>query len=592
LTISQAISSSIRGRNSVSTFEDHWQKILVSSGDAGDIFASIREEAINHYLAKHFQLDRAKYSIKRALVCKVDDNGTTRDLPVTITVSAKSPLIVNFDPFTERSGAPIKGNWTELGAPEPSPNLNQGNIQVRVDQVAFSVEWPSVYTPGQKYVWSPSPILFEAEAYIQLTTINEPDDESRHFLNLQLIKARFDRPERVILEQELDNLITHLPPADAAIVVKHAVDKFDELLVIALNTAAVELAPRFAANLEIPVPVIAKKCLVPRSLLVSDNIATVSLGLAEEHLRAMADQALSRALTEVDLALQEDIAAAGGLRNLVVKDGAQVNWEDLEALRKLEILSADDIASKLVRTREVASRQETRAHSDIQRSESRAAAVGITVANVKDGVGIALNEYLLNSLAATFARSSPVHCTDWLPLGAVRGRVCYWTRIYDADVSVGENAGNLLVGGSVGVDVGGSVEGCVRKFWDCSWKWACAELRMAIVGRPGIELSLLQSKYIAFSAKIIGNLTLETNLPFPFDKVVEAVGSLVWEGVKAVLNVFLGQIQIVLVPPRLEIPKQTTAIVLSDFKPRYFAYLGGPDSKKRFAAYSVGLAAV
>ena len=114
---------------------------------------------------------------------------------------------------------------------------------------------------------------------------------------------------------------------------------------------------------------------------------------------------------------------------------------------------------------------------------------------------------------------------------------------------------------------------------------------MAIKGRPGIELTLLQSKFIAMSATIIGQLTLETNLPFPFNKVAEAIGSLVWAGVKAILNAFLRHVQIVLVPPVLVIPKQSTAIALSDFAPRYFPYIGGTDSKKRFAAFSVGVTA-
>jgi hypothetical protein len=90
------------------------------------------------------------------------------------------------------------------------------------------------------------------------------------------------------------------------------------------------------------------------------------------------------------------------------------------------------------------------------------------------------------------------------------------------------------------------------------------QLRMAVTGRPQVDLALLHNKYIAFSARIKGTLQLETNLPFPFDKIVAAVSRLVWEAIKAVLNVFLAQIQIVLVlvPPRFESPKQETGIAL------------------------------
>lgn len=117
------------------------------------------------------------------------------------------------------------------------------------------------------------------------------------------------------------------------------------------------------------------------------------------------------------------------------------------------------------------------------------------------------------------------------------------------------------------------------------------QLRMAVTGRPQVDLALLHNKYIALSARIKGTLQLETNLPFPFDKIVAAVSRLVWEAIKAVLNVFLAQIQIVLVPPRFESPKQETGIALNNIAPSYFAYDGGGTPKERYAAYSVGLTA-
>ena len=573
----------------MTNFEDHWTQVLQSAEDAGDILASIREEAINHYLAKHFQLDNPKYSVSRVVLAKVDDQGVSKDLPVTITVQAKSSMVVDFTPFAAGAGSTIGGRWTELQPPEAPPSLSDGNVRISVQEIAFSLEWPSVYEQGKSYSWKPSPIRFEAEAYIRLSTIDEPVDESRHILQLQLVRARFARPQRALIERELNELIGRLPAEDRAIVIRHAVDKFDELLVIALNTAAVEVAPRFAASIEIPVPVVAQKRLIPRALLISDNVATVSFGLSEMHLRANAEAFVESSIAEVKLALEEDIASAGGLRSLVVKEGQNTNWDSVSELRALEIRGVEEIAAKLTRTAEIAARQQEKCAVDILAADVQAMSVGAAV--VRDGVGIAFNEYLLDSIAATFPRSSPEQCTAWIDLAAVRGRACYWARIFDADLSIGQAAGKLKVAGTVDVDIGGSLEGCVRKFWDCSWRWACEELRMAIKGRPGIELTLLQSKFIAMSATIIGQLTLETNLPFPFNKVAEAIGSLVWAGVKAILNAFLRHVQIVLVPPVLVIPKQSTAIALSDFAPRYFPYIGGTDSKKRFAAFSVGVTA-
>jgi hypothetical protein len=569
----------------MTTFDAHWNQLLGAAADPGDIIGSIREEAINHYFEKHHQLDNSRYSVTKTIVAKVDEGGTLRDVPVTLTVRATTPVIVNFAPFAGVGGAAVGGQWTDLAAPPPEPALNASNVQLRVERVQLSLSWQSVFSPGTTYSWQPSPILFEAEAYVRLTTINDPENESRHALNLQLMRARFDRPARAVLERELQELIARLPVADQAIVQKHAVDKFDELLVIALNTAALELAPRFAASLEIPVPVIAKKHLIPRNLLVSENIVSVSFGLAENQLRRSAEEALRRAMAEVRFALDQDIEEAGGLRELVVANGDSVDWDDLDSVKNVEILSEEEIAAKLVHLNQVVGRQEKR----LKNQMAVPAPAGPPA--IRDGVAVALNERLLDAIAATFTRTAPDECTNWLDLGAVRGRACYWARIFDADVKIGEASGQLRVGGAVAVDVGGSIEACVRKFWDCSWKWACSQLRLAVRGRPGIELSLAHSNFIAFSARITGRLSLESNLPFPFDKVISAVSGIIWEAIKAVLNAFISQIQIVLVPPKLEVPKQRTAIALSGFTPHYYPFNGGTTPQQRFAAFQVGITA-
>lgn len=568
------------------SFEQHWTQVLSTTQDAGDILASIRESAINHYLQRHFALDNSRYTVRKVIVCKVEDQGVLRDLPVTIAVSVLSPISLNFPPYG--AAAPVGGAWTELRPPEPPPNLSQDNVRVRTDQVSFSISWPSVFEPGRNYSWQPSPISFEAEAYIRLVTAGGPKEEGRYSLNLQLIRCKFNRPQRVVLDAEISALIARLAPADRSLVQRHAIDKFDELLVIALNTAATELAPRFSSSIDIPVPVVAQQRLTPRALLVSDDLATVTFGLAENRLRETADEILNRTLLEVESALEEDITAAGGLRALLIEDAEAIDWDSLDAIQDVRVRSEEAIQSLLKRTRLVAQKHEARAAAALP---VHASGVAMAAPVVPDGVGVAFNEYLLDTVAATFARMSPKQCTDWLDLGAVRGRACYWARIFDADVSVSQSGNALRVGGSIAVDVGGSVEGCVRKFWDCSWRWACSELRLAIAGRPGIELSLVHANFIALTARIVGRLTLETNLPFPFDKIVSALGTLIWEGVKAVLNSLLAVIQIQIVPGKLSVPQQRTSITLSGFAPRYFGHSGGTVPKTRYAAFAAGVTA-
>src|SRR5262249_23019795 len=106
-----------------------------------------------------------------------------------------------------------------------------------------------------------------------------------------------------------------------------------------------------------------------------------------------------------------------------------------------------------------------------------------------------------------------------------------------------------------------------RKFWDCSWRWDCSDLSMAVKGRPGIRLDLSQGDGVRVNARIYGSLVLETNLPWPFNEIIRAFSGIIWEVVKAIINSVLPHITVEIVPPRVSLPDQKTGLSLSGFTP-------------------------
>lgn len=169
--------------------------------------------------------------------------------------------------------------------------------------------------------------------------------------------------------------------------------------------------------------------------------------------------------------------------------------------------------------------------------------------------------------------------------------MCYWSKFKDPDVHI-QNSGILV--GSVNIDVGGAIEACVKKFYDCSWEWKCSKLSLAVKGRPKIKLKLKKSKGVSLLAQLDGRLYLDTNLPWPFNKIVSGLSGVVWSFLKGFINILLVALSFVVIKPEFSLPNQLTKIKLRDFTPFYFErpkVAGNIDSKKRFIGYKGGLIA-
>ena len=96
-----------------------------------------------------------------------------------------------------------------------------------------------------------------------------------------------------------------------------------------------------------------------------------------------------------------------------------------------------------------------------------------------------------------------------------------------------------------------------------SWRWECGRLSLAVQGKPGIELKLEHGNGIAFKGKLTGRVVLLSNLPFPFNKVIEAFGGLISDLIMALVNALAALITFYILLPEFALPEQKTKLKLT-----------------------------
>jgi len=533
------------------SFSDHWRTVLGTT-PLPDVVASIREEALTEFLRVHHQVDNDRYTFKVEREFIVD--GTTRKFE--LVVKAETPLRIDLAPFSTSA----QSNWTQVEAPSGAPRLGStvmddpvANVRLSCDKVALTLKWPKLDGTGQ-WAFSPPPLRMFAEAYLALEQTAPSGGEVYQFrLRIQ--------PLRVRLEQARLNDIVEKALKAAGDDERQA---FTDLLIIAFNVVAAEYAPKLVRDFDIPVPIVAKQRIVPCTLAVRDKIVTVGGAVNLRTAAQEAMEATDRAIAAVESAMHQDIAEHGGFDKLVLREGQTEGGNPQD----IKVYSADEVRKRMRRTDALLKELNTTLAGQQDGPQTAKKTLAGPTAAVSDGAALGVDEYLLDNIVRAAVPQPRSGCSDWVTLlEAVRGRACYWARVFDPDVSIN----GTTLSGSTSVDVGGALEACVRKFWDCSWRWECGSLSIGVAGRPQVVFFLeTGAGGIAFKARINGNVKLVTNLPFPFDKVIEAFGAVIITIVEALVNLFLALVTFQIVVPEVKIQNQKTKVVFGRFVPFAF----------------------
>jgi len=570
-------------------FPQCWDKLLAQpSAASADVVFSITEDAINSYLQAHFASDNDKYHFA---FTQSFQTSTGKSRKFDISLVARSALTIELPPLSQTRD-PTGREPIRLPSTPRAPHLHapadgspDPNIRARLTRLALSISWDKLDGTG-RWTWTPSEISADAECYVSLIARAPSPTEvaapSSHYLSLTPISVTFSKTDRYQISAQFQAFINSLKPADQALVMSEAVDKFDDLMVIALNIVAARVGPQMVQNVQIPSPILLDRHVVPAALQLSDKQIAVALSFDRIGQSTINRVAIERGLARLDAAIHEDLAEYGNYAALAIKPGQPTD----RPISELELFSTDEILLRMTRTADVIDHLAAGIDLKLSRYTNVLSSIRFDRAGISGGLGLAVDEALLTGLAQEALPQAANGCSDWISiLDTVRGRACYWARMFDANVTIA----GTTVNGSVGVSAGGDLEGCIRKFWDCSWSWDCSSLGLWVSGYPGITLSLKSGNGVAFSAQLTGQLSLGTNLPFPFDKVIAAVSGAIIQFIMAVINLFIGNTTIVIAPPALVIPNQKTKLLMTRFSAFGYQRPGGNDPRNRFIGYSVDI---
>lgn len=419
------------------------------------------------------------------------------------------------------------------------------------------------------------PISVFAEAFAILK-----QDGTDYFLSITPTNVRIDIAKQQFVIDKLSegevNKIINKPS-----LLDECQDKFSDLIVIAMNVVATEQTPKLVRNIKIPVPVVLDKPVYPSLLSIFDNCLNVGASINKTKIDEDQKSFVDKELNRFKASLEKDIEAAGGMNELFFENSTTVSDP-----HKLVVRSPKEIEKRFSESNSYLKNLGIRMNSDPIAPTSQSVSV------VKDAYAIGVNEYLFDTIVSSLIPGPKQECTGWLDIAALRGRACYWVRLQNSKVTVNSNPPGLT--GSLNVDVGGGIDACVRKFWDCSWSWACSTIGLAIKGRPSVTLELIKSNGVRILAQMGGNLYIDTGLPFPFNKVIEAVSSIIFKFVMAFVNVILGILSFYVIKPDIKFPEQRTKLKLRDFDS--FFYLrkdqqGLIESKRKFIGFTGGVVA-
>ncbi|MFI7865694.1 hypothetical protein [Ectopseudomonas khazarica] len=549
------------------TYKALWNDIF-SNGFTGDFVSSISFDALNHTLSAHHtnpkDRNRYKYKISKPLTSQKPQRN------FELVIDLTKPLSVIHEPNPE--AFKVSNGWAELPGPFPLDGSGvtkeseppRPNIRVRIPSIVLQLKWPKAGTSGD-HIWNPTGLSAELAAYISIVR-----DGGRVSL--------------FIVPTMISFTYTHIIPAIENALAKDPAlqeceSKFNDLLLIGLNEFSVELLPKLVQTIELPSIEVTSMALHPTFLHVAPMHVSVGASLdSNERIEKVAER-FSTTLGALEYALERDVQDAGGINALIVDSVESASTGEIsfhsEAVIDQQLTRVNQILSELRKSI-------TEINIDVAPSPM--------TAGIREGIGIGFNEYLATTIANESLPPGQSQCSkEERILDVVKGRVCHWSRISDAKIKFS----GATINASVDVDLGGKIVACVKKFWDCSWRWACEDMGLSFVGRPAISIRLLSDGGgVRFACSVnLGGLKPVAKLPWPFNKVVEFFFSIIIKFIEAILNLIALSMSFVVIPVRVTLPGQSTVVTFSAFTGFPYSLPGASDGRTTFIGHTATISA-
>lgn len=550
------------------TYTKLWNDIF-SSGLTGDFVSSISFEALNHTLVSHHTnpTDRNRYKYK--LVKPLAAQKPQRNFELLIDLA--KPLSVAHEPDPKVFN--LSNGWAELPGPFPLDGSGvskesespKPNIRVKIPSIVLQLKWPKAGGPGD-HVWKPATLSAELAAYISIV-------REKGRVSLIIIPTMISFTYAQLVSSMEKVLVTD--PAT-----QECESKFNDLLMIGMNEFSVELLPKLVQTIELPSIDVASMTLHPTFLHVAPLHVSVGAALDANEFLARTAEKFATTLGALEYAIERDIQDAGGINALMVDSAKSRSTGEL-------IFNSESVVDKqLVRANAIL--------SDLRKSiveiNTETAPTSALAAGVREGIGIGFNEYLATTIANGSLPPEQSKCSkEEKILDVVKGRVCHWSRISDAKIKFS----GASINASVDVDFGGKIVACVRKFWDCSWRWACEDMGLSFVGRPAIAVRLLSDgSGVRFACSVnLGGLKPVANLPWPFNKVVEFFLAFIIKFLEVVLNLIALAMSFVVIPVKVGLPGQATVVTFSGFTGFSYSLPGATGGRAAFIGHAATISA-
>ncbi|MDN5213270.1 hypothetical protein QQ020_14470 [Fulvivirgaceae bacterium BMA12] len=574
-------------------FKNQWNRILAGdSKNQVDIISSIHEDGINFFLEKSFEIDQTLPDDQRKYRLSIERTFDTFSDPrkFKVTIELQKSLLVKFPPFSTLNRLSDDfGNitgWSEIDYPTDGPELiakaedeTDGVIEVLAREVAVEMQWPNLDPTKPDHKWSIPPFNVLGQAKIQLE-----QEGSEFFAKIIPTLIKIDIP-RTELKAQIIQILESNSSSTELIEESDCEEKFVDLFIIAANIAAYEQTPKLVTSINLPIPTINDRPVQPAAFDISNDMLSVGFGIDKVVLEKYNEEAIESNSQKIDYLLNQDVEDAGGLLKAMYRNA---EGKSIKTSKQLLLRDEKEIEQNFKNINGFIADQE----KWLNQFEAEDT-VHLTLDDGPerpDSFAIGINEYFFDTIVNSVIPKPKHRCEKERRLGPVKGYICHWSSFRNPDISVNADA---TLKGNVSVNLGGSIHACVKKFWDCSWRWACSKLALAIAGRPGLKVKILSANGVRVLGQFdAGGLRIVSNLPFPFNKIVEALSSLIFKFVVAFANVLAILLSFYVLKPEFVVDSLNLKLKLKNFSSFYFERSNAPSAdktKNKFIAFKTNI---